>query len=119
MNIFVSYTTIDHNVTLFKLKEISAKLKKIGSVYIDIIDNNSQDKQKRVFDELDNSNIVVLVISDNIYNSKWVKIEIERAHNMSIPIIPFDIEEIMHLDISIISNKIFSVSSSAYKLIDV
>ena len=45
MNIFVSYTTKDSEVTLHRLKEISIKLRQIGYVYIDIIHNNSQDKQ--------------------------------------------------------------------------
>lgn len=72
MNIFVSYTTKDSEVTLHRLNEISIKLRQIGYVYIDIIHNNSQDKQKRVFEELDNSDVIILIISNNVYNSKWV-----------------------------------------------
>lgn len=80
MNIFVSYTTKDSEVTLHRLNEISIKLRQIGYVYIDIIHNNSQDKQKRVFEELDNSDVIILIISNNVYNSKWVIKEIERAY---------------------------------------
>lgn len=89
MNIFVSYTTKDSEVTLHRLKEISIKLRQIGYVYIDIIHNNSQDKQKRVFEELDNSDVIVLIISNNVYNSKWVIKEIERAYKQFTPIVPF------------------------------
>lgn len=41
MNIFVSYTTKDSEVTLHRLNEISIKLRQIGYVYIDI-DNTQQ-----------------------------------------------------------------------------
>ena len=89
MNIFVSYTTKDSEVTLHRLNEISIKLRQIGYVYIDIIHNNSQDKQKRVFEELDNSDVIILIISNNVYNSKWVIKEIERAYKQFTPIVPF------------------------------
>lgn len=85
MNIFVSYTTKDSEVTLHRLNEISIKLRQIGYVYIDIIHNNSQDKQKRVFEELDNSDVIILIISNNVYNSKWVIKEIERAYKQFTP----------------------------------
>ena len=95
MNIFVSYTTKDSEVTLHRLNEISIKLRQIGYVYIDIIHNNSQDKQKRVFEELDNSDVIILIISNNVYNSKWVIKEIERAYKQFTPIVPFTINEII------------------------
>lgn len=96
MNIFVSYTTKDSEVTLHRLNEISIKLRQIGYVYIDIIHNNSQDKQKRVFEELDNSDVIILIISNNVYNSKWVIKEIERAYKQFTPIVPFTINEIIN-----------------------
>lgn len=109
MNIFVSYTTKDQEITLRGLNEISIKLKQIGNVYVDLINNNSLNKQKRVFDELDNSDVLILLISPNVYKSKWVMREIERANQQLIPIISFTINEIFFSDIRIIFKKIHSV----------
>lgn len=106
MNIFVSYTTKDHEISLVMLNQISTRLKQIGTVYVDILDNNSLDKQKRVFDELDNSDVIVLIVSNNVYNSKWVIKEIERARKLLIPIISFSVHEIMTFKMEIISTKI-------------
>ena len=117
MNIFVSYTTKDNEVSLHRLNEISIKLKQIGYVYIDIIDNNSQDKQKRVFYELDNSDVIILITSKNIYNSKWVALEIERACKQSIPVIPFTIDDISTLRTDIIYKRIYSILNCNYELI--
>lgn len=109
MNIFVSYTTRDQEITLHILNEVSTKLKQIGYVYIDLINNNSLNKQKRVFDELDNSDVLILLISPNVYKSKWVIKEIERANQRLIPIISFTINEMNTLDLKIIVQKIHSV----------
>lgn len=116
MNIFVSYTTKDSEVTLHRLKEISIKLRQIGYVYIDIIHNNSQDKQKRVFEELDNSDVIVLIISNNVYNSVVIK-EIERAYKQFTPIVPFTINEIINSRTETLYIKIHSLSEK-YKQIN-
>ena len=87
MNIFISYTIKDKEISFDSLSSISRKLKHIGNVYIDIINNDSINKQERVFYELDNSDIVMLLITPNVYKSKWVIIELERAKERSIPII--------------------------------
>ncbi len=117
MNIFVSYTTKDSEVTLHRLNEISIKLRQIGYVYIDIIHNNSQDKQKRVFEELDNSDVIILIISNNVYNSKWVIKEIERAYKQFTPIVPFTINEIINSKTETLYIKIHSLSEK-YKQIN-
>lgn len=109
MNIFISYTTKDQEITLHSLSKISIKLEQIGYVYVDLINNNSLNKQKRVFDELDNSDVLILLISPSVYKSKWVIKEIERANQQLIPIIPFTINEMNILDIRIILQKIHSV----------
>lgn len=117
MNIFVSYTTKDSEVTLHRLNEISIKLRQIGYVYIDIIHNNSQDKQKRVFEELDNSDVIILIISNNVYNSKWVIKEIERAYKQFTPIVPFTNIEIINSKTETLYIKIHSLSEK-YKQIN-
>ena len=41
MNIFISYTIKDKEISFDSLSSISRKLKHIGNVYIDIINNDS------------------------------------------------------------------------------
>lgn len=86
MKYFVSYTTIDEEITKEVLINISNKIKEIGEVFIDIIDNNSIDKQARVLSELDNSDVLLLIKTKNIYNSNWVKLELQRAESNNIPV---------------------------------
>ncbi|WP_418551573.1 toll/interleukin-1 receptor domain-containing protein [Prevotella sp.] len=108
MNIFISYTIKDKEISLNSLNFISKKLKHIGNVYIDIINNNSLNKQERVFYELDNSDVVILLVSPNVYKSRWVKMELERAKEKSIPIIPFTLKEIKTLNIELMSKYFFN-----------
>ena len=108
MKLFISYTTKDNEVTINKLKNISEKLKLIGRVYVDIIDNDSPNKQERVFFELDNSNVLILISSNKVYFSEWVQKEIERANNKSIPVIEFTINEIEDSSTEKIEQKIYS-----------
>ncbi|MBM6718430.1 toll/interleukin-1 receptor domain-containing protein [Bacteroides sp. ET489] len=108
MNIFISYTIKDKEISFDSLSSISRKLKHIGNVYIDIINNDSINKQERVFYELDNSDIVMLLITPNVYKSKWVIIELERAKERSIPIISFTLKEIETLNINSISRLFFN-----------
>ena len=86
MKYFVSYTTIDEEITKEVLINISNKIKEIGEVFIDIIDNNSIDKQARVLSEFDNSDVLLLIKTKNIYNSNWVKLELQRAESNNIPV---------------------------------
>lgn len=86
MKHFVCYTTRDKEVTSELLQSFSNELKKKGDVFIDMIDNDSEDKQSRVLSELDSSDILVLIETDNIYKSDWVAIELERAKANRIPI---------------------------------
>ena len=94
MKYFVSYTTRDNEVTIDLLQTFSKRLGKFGKVFIDIINNNSKDKQKRVFDELDNSDMIVLIESSYVYQSEWVAIEIERAKLKQIPIKQLSIKQL-------------------------
>jgi hypothetical protein len=86
MKYFVSYTTRDKEITIGMLRAFSEFLKKSGEVFIDIIDNNSMDKQNRVIAELDSSDILLLIETKSTYFSTWVIIEIERATLKQIPI---------------------------------
>ena len=94
MKHFVCYTTRDKEINSELLKSFSIKLKKEGDVFIDMIDNDSEDKQSRVLSELDSSDILVLIETSSIYKSEWVSIELERAKAMNIPIRIVKLDEI-------------------------
>lgn len=97
MKYFVSYTTRDTEITRDLLELFSLKLKNVGKVFIDLIDNNSKDKQSRVIRELDSSDFVILVESQNIYKSDWVLVEIERAISKNIPIRTIKVKDIENI----------------------
>jgi hypothetical protein len=94
MKYFVSYTTRDEEVTISLLEIFSKKLSNNGKVFIDIIDNNSIDKQLRVIEELESSDLVILIESKSIYQSEWVALEIDKAKSRKIPIRTVPIDEI-------------------------
>lgn len=79
MKIFISYTMRDKELTKSFLEEVLVYYKKFGDVFLDIITNDSKDKQKRVFDELDLADKMVIIETSEVYKSEWVQLEIERA----------------------------------------
>lgn len=97
MNIFFSYTTRNSEVTIDSLVNFSKRISSFGKVFIDLIDNNSKDKQKRIVDELEKTELLILIKSQSTFNSEWVKFEIKSAEKLNIPIIEFDISEIEDL----------------------
>ncbi len=86
MKIFVSYTTLDNDVTVELLNSLSNSLSNLGIIYIDLIHNDSFDKQARVLYEIDRCDCFLLLQSDKIDKSNWVKIEVERARLRQKPI---------------------------------
>ena len=94
MNIFVSYTTRNNEVTIHSLFNLSNKINSLGSIFIDIIDNNSDDKQSRVLEELKKAELLILIKSKSILNSEWVRFEIESANEKNIPIVEFNINDV-------------------------
>ncbi|HMK17680.1 MAG TPA: toll/interleukin-1 receptor domain-containing protein [Chitinophagaceae bacterium] len=86
MKYFVSYTTKDEEITIDFLKSIADLLQKTGKVFIDLLNNDSIDKQKRIFDEIDSCDLLLVIETQNVYKSKWVNSEIARAKNKNIPI---------------------------------
>lgn len=97
MKYFISYTTRDEEVTKDLLEILSKKLCTLGDIFIDLVDNNSKDKQQRVIFELDNSDVLILVESKSVYKSKWVIFELERAKTRQIPIKVITLNEIIEL----------------------
>ncbi|HEY1194790.1 hypothetical protein [Flavobacterium sp.] len=94
MNIFVSYTTRNNEVTINSLISFSNKISSFGKIFIDLIDNNSNDKQGRIVEELKRTELFFLIKSQSSLNSEWVKFELESADKLKIPVIEFDITEI-------------------------
>lgn len=86
MKIFVSYTTRDSVITIQNLQQLEVALSNIGQPYIDLIHNDSKDKQKRVEQELAKSQVVLLLKTSSILLSPWVQREINLAQNFGIPI---------------------------------
>jgi len=82
MKIFISYTTRDKIITEDLLREFDNMLSNFGDVFIDLIHNDSYDKQKRVFEELDSCDRFIIIESENTYKSNWVNLEIQRAQKL-------------------------------------
>jgi hypothetical protein len=106
MKYFISYTTRDKEITKNLLETLSVKLGKLGDIFIDLVDNNSRDKQARVIFELDNSDFLILIETTSIYKSKWVIFELERAKARQIPIKRITLREINELSETEIIDKL-------------
>lgn len=78
-NIFISYTTRDKVISREFLREIEPQLEHFGNSYIDILHNDSKNKQERVIKELERSDVIILLETDNSINSPWVQFELKFA----------------------------------------
>lgn len=86
MNIFVSYTSRDSEITEELLRKISVKLSKYGWVFIDLLHNNSLTPQAKVFEALEKSDLLIVLDTKSVRDSKWVILELEKANECQIPI---------------------------------
>ncbi len=77
--IFVIYTTRDEYVTKNVLNKICNELKIFGDVFIDLIHNNSENKQEYVIEKLYECTSIVIVDTPNLESSEWAKLEISIA----------------------------------------
>jgi hypothetical protein len=89
----------------------SNKLNSFGKIFIDLIDNNSNDKQGRVISELEKSDLLLLIKTPSILNSEWVTFELETAKNNNIPVIRFSIDEIDNLTKVAIGKKLLTIKT--------
>ena len=88
MKIFISYTMKDNEISIAFLNNIKEKYQNFVNIYIDkLCDLSSQDS---VLNELSTSDIVLLLNTQNIFNSKWVKLELDYAKSLGIPIIKYN-----------------------------
>lgn len=93
--IFVSYTTRGNNVDIYSLRFIEGRLQQLGySCYIDLLHNDSKNKQQRVFNELISSDYFIAIISDNYHLSPWAQKEITLACKLKKEIIKIDYRRI-------------------------
>lgn len=86
MRIFVSYTIKDAIITTDLLRQEKQMLERQGMVFVDALDNDSIDKQKRVMEELTKCDKLVLLETPSVYDSKWVQIELSVAKSLGKPI---------------------------------
>lgn len=103
MKIFVSYTQKYNDITKEQLINIYSFLsqQKINS-YIDcLVEETTQEK---VENELKTSSLLLLVKTQNVYDSKWVNRELSLAKEYNIPIIEKQYDEIFITDFSFMNN---------------
>ncbi|MQM30539.1 MAG: hypothetical protein CRU78_08390 [Candidatus Accumulibacter phosphatis] len=87
MGMFVSYTTRDHYIDRELLEVVSEVLAEYGPYYIDLLHNDSLDKQRHVELMLSKAQLLLLILSKSINKSEWVQWEIREARRSCIPII--------------------------------
>jgi len=87
MRIFVSYTTRDHYINRELLESASEVLSEFGNYYIDLLHNDSIDKQHHVELMLSQAQLLILILSSSVNESEWVQWELREAAKNDIPII--------------------------------
>ncbi len=94
MKIFVSYTLKDGYLDTSILLQVKELYRNSDSCYIDILDNDSVDKQGRVEQELQSADVLLLIETPMVMESKWVRYELDVAKSRNILIIKSDINNI-------------------------
>lgn len=96
MKIFISYTIHDEAVTGVLLKKIEREISSFAEPYIDLLKENSL--QETVEKAVRDSALLLVILTENVYKSEWVKKELEIAHECNIPIIPMTAKQILSLN---------------------
>jgi hypothetical protein len=94
MRIFVSYTTRNNENNREQLLGFSKCLAAYGSVFIDMLDNDALDKQKRVIAELKEADILILIKTKSVMQSPWVNFELSMMKRLHKPILEIDANSI-------------------------
>ena len=97
MRIFVSYTLKDGYLDTSVLSQVKELYRNCDSCYIDILDNDSVDKQGRVDQELQLADVLLLIETPMVMKSKWVRYELDVAKSRNILIIKSDIKNLIGL----------------------
>ena len=103
MLVFCSYTLRDGLVTIEKLRKLKEIISQSAACYVDILDNDSIDKQERVVEELNKAQLVLVLMSPDLKKSAWVKEEYRIANEKKIPIVEININHINDIQ-EILSN---------------
>jgi len=98
MRIFVSYTLKDTIINRESLCMVSSLLISCGKPFIDLLHNNSSNRQFRVSQELDAADVLIFLDSNSAKESKWVNWELKQAQNLNIPIVRIRIDNNMSLE---------------------
>ncbi|WP_353777861.1 TIR domain-containing protein [Winogradskyella sp. 3972H.M.0a.05] len=87
MKIFISYTMRDGEIKESLLRDINS-LNHLNNLvlFIDKLHNNDSNPQSRIKKEIESSDILLLLSSKKVFESKWVKKEILLAQELSLPI---------------------------------
>lgn len=95
MNIFISYTTRDRYLNSDRLRDINNVVCKYGSVFIDALHNNSENRQARVEEELTKASIILFIGTSGCSQSEWVEWERRNAvkYGKQCVEVPFDEEK--------------------------
>ena len=94
MLVFCSYTLRDGLVTIEKLRKLKELISQSAACYVDILDNDSIDKQERVVEELSKAQLVLVLMSPDLKKSAWVQEEYRIANEKNIPIVEININHI-------------------------
>lgn len=92
--IFISYTIRDNSIDKEFLNQLDEFLRNTCNVFIDYLHNDSDAKQERIESELISSDFIILIKTDQTFNSEWVLKEIEIAKRVKIPILEFEFNEL-------------------------
>jgi|UPI00076AE0E5 hypothetical protein len=93
MKVFISYTLRDSFVSKEFLIAVSSVVSEFAIPFVDILHNHSDNKQAYVMEQLDSSNIVLLISTPSIVKSEWVMTEVMYANKQLIPIISIPLKE--------------------------
>lgn len=85
-HLFISYTTRDGIIRIKDLIFIDKLFSTQFKTYIDLLHNDSTDKQRRVLKELKFADKMLVILTPKIFTSPWVIKEIKYATKYSLPI---------------------------------
>ena len=107
LKIFVSYTRLDNIVHMDFLIKLNNFLKTFSHPFIDLIHNNSLEKQMRIEKEISIADYLILLRTHSTFDSQWVQKELSIAKEMDIPILEFDYNELLISNFNLIKKEIF------------
>ncbi|MBQ6289289.1 MAG: toll/interleukin-1 receptor domain-containing protein [Clostridia bacterium] len=97
--VFISYTMRENGISIERLNILKKRFNEYDFIetYIDILDNCGEDHQEYVENQLKKSDVVLLICSDGIESSEWVKKELKIAQECNIPILTLSLAQIISI----------------------